>query len=45
MVPVEACTKQRLQKHMDVMALAAFAGYTWDWAIKRFETMAGRFQD
>jgi hypothetical protein len=27
-----------------VMGLAAFAGYRWDWAIKRFETIGARFQ-
>jgi hypothetical protein len=26
-----------------VMALAAFAGYNWDWAIKRFESIGDRF--
>ena len=28
-----------------VMGLAAIAGYGWDWAIKRFETIGSRFQD
>jgi hypothetical protein len=28
-----------------VLGLAAFAGYNWDWAIKRFETIGARFQD
>lgn len=28
-----------------VMGLAAFAGYNWDWAIRRFETIGARFQD
>jgi hypothetical protein len=27
-----------------VMGLAAFAGYRWDWAIKRFEIIGARFQ-
>jgi hypothetical protein len=26
-----------------VMALAAFAGYNWNWAIKRFESIGDRF--
>ena len=28
-----------------VLALAAFAGYNWDWAIKRFEGMARKIQE
>lgn len=28
-----------------VMGLAAFAGWNWEWAIKRFEGVAGRFQE
>src|SRR3712207_3757914 len=27
-----------------VMALAAFAGWNWDWASRRFETIGARFQ-
>jgi hypothetical protein len=28
-----------------VMGLAAFAGWNWEWAIKRFETLGAKFQD
>jgi hypothetical protein len=28
-----------------VMGLAAFAGWNWEWAIKRFETLGAKFQE